>query len=350
MSSKFSGAWPCPNTIRSFDHPLNQSSLATFLSDILVMSRARKVKATEVAAPRRKLSRWRAGIHALIALGFLSGLIFAVVESSRYVDRRAETGEPPRIVLVDQPEWMNPVLAQRILDSLKPGTKGRASRDRELLLELANVLRAEPWVKEVRSVRRRFYDGQPGAMIEVDAEFRVPTALVEAGGEFWMIDSEGVKLPERFAADEIGRVSLKKDHSLQLRAVTGVASNPPAVGQTWKGADVQAALDLVKLLHDKPFATDIAIVDVSNFGGRRNRESAQIVLHTRQKTEVRWGRPIHAQDFFVEVEPKKKLEYLEKIYDRFGRVDANYAWIDIRFDRVTYPAEGDTRQASSAGE
>ena len=308
------------------------------------------MKATEVVAPRKSAKRWRWGLHVLIAISFLTVFAVSIVKSRRYIDASAPALASPQITFVNQPEWMNPDLSARILDSLKPGTRGRSSLDRDLLLEMANVLRAEPWVKEVRSVRRRFAQGQPGAAIEVDAEFRVPTALVEADGEFWLVDSEGYKLPERFTANEIGRVSLKNDRSLQLRGITGVVSAPPEVGHQWKGADLQAGLDLVKLLHDKPFASDIAMIDVSNFSARRSAEAAQIVLHTRQQTEVRWGRPVHAQDFFVEVEPAKKIEYLEKIFARFGRVDANYPWIDIRFDRVTYPAESETRQASTAGD
>jgi hypothetical protein len=268
--------------------------------------------------------------------------------SRRYVAERTAVPEAPEVVLLGRPAWMNDALAARIIDSVKPGTRGRSALDADLLKEVAHVLAAEPWVKQVRRVRRQFGgDDRPAGVLEIDVEFRIPTALVESDGAFWMVDAEGVKLPERFNADEVGRVSLTAEKSLQLRMITGVAQRAPAAGDVWRGDDLRAGLDLAKLLYDKPFAQDIALIDVSNFSARQNPDAAQIVLHTRHNTEIRWGRPIHARDFYVEVEPVKKLEYLARIHERFGRVDANYPWIDVRFDRVIYPAEAESRQAST---
>ena len=61
------------------------------------------------------------------------------------------------------------------------------------------------------------------------------------------------------------------------------------------------------------------------------------MLLTKRGTEVRWGRPVNAKDFFVEVSVAQKLDYLRRVFQQYGQVDAKQAWIDIRFDKITYP-------------
>jgi hypothetical protein len=94
----------------------------------------------------------------------------------------------------------------------------------------------------------------------------------------------------------------------------------------------------LKLLHGLNFADEILRVDVSNFGGRVSAKEAQLALGTRYDTQIRWGRPINAKDFFVEVSPAQKLAYLKQVWEQFHRVDGNQPWIDIRFDKITYPS------------
>jgi hypothetical protein len=77
---------------------------------------------------------------------------------------------------------------------------------------------------------------------------------------------------------------------------------------------------------------------VTNFAGRVDPREAQLTLGTVNGTQIRWGRPVNAKDYFVEVSPAKKLQYLEQIRNQYGRIDGGDAWIDIRFDRITYPS------------
>lgn len=298
------------------------------------MAKKPKTKPPESAAKKPR-PMWP--VHLLLAVAFAASIYFVVKHTRRYVARQLEPAVAPKLVVRDQPRWMNDDLFNRIVDSLRPGTR-RTSLDSELLVELTNVLRLEPWVKNVRHVRRLYVEGS-GDLIEVDCEFRVPVALVESGGAYWMVDADGVKLPELFEANELAKVMLDDAGSLQLRIISGVATRPPKAGEVWTGDDLKAGLDLVKLLYNKPFTADIAMVDVSNFAGRKSRENPQIVLVTRKQTEIRWGRPINAPDFFVEVPAEQKLRHMQLVFERFGRVDAGRPWIDIRFDAITYPAD-----------
>ena len=128
------------------------------------------------------------------------------------------------------------------------------------------------------------------------------------------------------------------DGTTHIRLIEGVRHVPPRdAGQTWPGEDLAAGLDLVTHLYGQSFAQEIVKVNVANFGGRVDPREAQVVLVTRYNTEIRWGRPWGATDAFVEVAPERKVQYLRRVLAEYGRVDARQPWIDIRFDKITYP-------------
>ena len=63
-------------------------------------------------------------------------------------------------------------------------------------------------------------------------------------------------------------------------------------------------------------------MNIDNFDRRKNAKEAQLVLKTRYNTEVRWGRPLNAKDFFIEVSTQQKLANLNQIYQQYDRIDA----------------------------
>ena len=197
--------------------------------------------------------------------------------------------ESPNVVLKNRPVWMSDFLAEQIAKTARPaGT--HSAFDHQLLVDTVALLRANPWIRDVRQVRRA-YGRKPG--------------VIEA---------------------------------------------PPETGVRWGGEDLQAGLDLVKLLFAKPYAEEIEKVDVSNFARRKDPKGAQIVLITKYNTEVRWGEPTDAGDtFFAEVTPAQKLAYMKAMCEQYGQVDAHYKWVDIRFDGVTYPPAAGSGSAQTAG-
>ncbi len=308
----------------------------------------------QTVAFRRRLAL--RGIALLLALGLATA---GWIQLRKHVERSLSFPErAPAIVLKDQPVWMSPDLAYRIADAASPRQRV-SSFDTSILSEvyhrLMNNPDVAPYIAELRQVRRVYGQG-PGDTIEIDATYRAPVALVRAPGaveRYWLVDSQGVVLPDSFSADEIETAERERNTQAAMRIIQGVAQRPPAAGTVWSGEDLAAGLDLVKVIHDKPFAADIERVDVANYGGRLQPGEAQLKLLTRWNTEIRWGRPVNPKDFFIEVSTARKLERLTEIYARYRRADAHFPWIDIRFDVVTHPA-GDTlapeaRQAS-AGE
>jgi hypothetical protein len=300
-------------------------------------------KALKVRDPERIARRRRAALHVLgfiLMAGFLAGGFYIL---RQYVARDvAFEATPPKVVLMNRPAWMSDFLAEQITRAIRP-QGGHSALNREMPRDVVEMLRQDehiaPWIVKVNQVRLVF--GQkPGDTLEVSCEYRVPVALVRSHDAYYLVDERGVLLPEHYTDKQLERIIFGRDGQVNIRVVQGVRSGRPArAGLVWGGEDLSSGLDLVKLLHGLPYAKDITRVDVSNFKGRQNPQAAQLVLITRYNTQVQWGRPINAQDFFVEVSPAEKLRHMRDIFQQYGRVDAGHPWVDLRFDNVTYPAD-----------
>jgi cell division septal protein FtsQ len=276
-------------------------------------------------------------VNSAAAMLVISLAVVGFVYARRYVDRRiAFYGQPPKVVLKDRPIWMSDYLAEQIVATAQP-MGAHSSFDHQLLVDVGDSLRANPWIKQVREVRRA-YGQRPGDTIEIDCDYRTPLALVHWKDYYWLVDDEGVKLPEQFTAQQLPQVVNGRHHKLQFRIVEGVQNPPVESGRRWPGEDLASGLELARYLYAQPYAEEVVRIDVSNYAGRVARNEAQIVLLTKRNTEVRWGRPVNAKDFFVEVSVAQKLDYMRRVWQQYGQVDARQAWIDIRFDKITYPS------------
>lgn len=297
----------------------------------------------------------RSFLKATILLALVGACVFGYLRTRDHVVKDVTFRRtPPKLVLKDRPGWMSDALANKIVRVAAPDVAYSAF-DHQLLVNTASLLKnhpdTAPWIKEVRSVRRA-YDAGPGDTIEIDCDFRAPVALVRWELYFWLVDGDGVLLPEQYTLGDLRKVMYDGEH-ITLRIIEGVLRPPPSSGQKWQGADIAAGIDLVKLLHGQPCADEVERVNVANVfdpaaPDRTDRREAQIVLITRYQTQVRWGRPVNAKDYFVEVSPAQKLEYMTKIVQQFGRVDAKHSAVDLRFDRVTYPSADTVNAAPEA--
>lgn len=282
----------------------------------------------------------RVALKGAMAAALLGGCGFAFHRMEKYVaGTLAFPGEAIQVVLKDRPAWMSDALALQIASAARPGAL-RSSMDHDLLKETTQALQLNPWVRNVRQVRRTF-GKTPGDTIEISCEYRAPVALVASRGQYVMVDGEGVKLPEKFAinAQQAPAIMFGPDGHITLRVIEGVATLPPFTdGQKWPGEDLQAGLDLVKLLYGRACTDEIHRVNVSNFKGRRNGREPQLTLITRYNSEIRWGEAVR-QNFYAELHPTEKLERLAFLKERLGRVDGGYSWIDIRLENILHPKQ-----------
>jgi hypothetical protein len=255
-----------------------------------------------------------------------------------YVERRlAFPQRPPKVVLVNRPAWMTDFLAGEIVKTTEP-IGLRSAFSQKLLMETAHSLQSNPWIKQVNMIRR-VYVNSPGDTLQIDCDYHTPAALVKWGDYYWLVDADGVKLPEQYDAGLLSKILIGPDGRTNLRIIDGVSHGPPAPGQIWPGQDLAGGLEMARLLADANWADQIRDIDVSNFNGRRDDRQAQIVLFTRFGTQIRWGRAPSAKDAFIEVPANKKLSEIQAIYLTAHRVDDNQPWIDLRFDRVTCPQQ-----------
>lgn len=282
----------------------------------------------------------RSFLKAVVLLVFVGFSVYGYLRARDHVVKDVTFSQnPPRVVLKDRPSWMSDALANKIARVAAPDVAYSAF-DHQLLVNTAMLLRTHPdsapWIKNVRSVRRA-YEKTPGDTLEIDCDFRAPVALVKWETFYWLIDGDGILLPEQYTQADLRKVMYDGDH-LNLRIIEGVGTSPPESGQKWQGGDLAAGIDMVRLLFDKPYADEIERINVANFGGRQDAREAQLVLITRYQTQVRWGRPIHAADYLIEVTPAQKLEYMAQLVRDFGRVDARHSAVDLRFDQVQVPS------------
>src|SRR5688572_2330481 len=307
------------------------------------MAKAKKItKVVAVRRPRdpaRDARVRRVVIHLTCAIAFIGLCGVGLVLDRRYVEHKIVFAkQPPAVVLKNRPVWMSDFLAEQIVKTARPAG-AHSAFDHQLLVNTVAMLEANPWIREVKQVRRA-YRQQPGDTLEVDCEYRAPVALVKWQDYFWLVDGDGVKLPEVFSATDVPHILKGQDKRVNIRVIEGVTHAPPETGAKWTGGDLQAGLELVKLLFGRTYAEEIERVDVSNFAGRQNLKLAQLVLVTRYNTHVRWGQPVTvpANDFSVEVPAARKLAFMQAIFEETRRVDANYAWVDVRFDAPLAPS------------
>ena len=268
---------------------------------------------------------------------FVTLLAVGTAITKRYVDQQvaAPTG-PLKVVIKDKPAWMSDFLAEQI--GLTVPRESSSSFDRSLLETAAKRLAANPWVCNVRSVRR-VYGDRPGDTLEIDCAFRAPIALVQWGDYYWLVDGEGVKLPEQFRAEHVPRLIVGRDGHTNIRVLQGVRQPPPHTGQTWPGEDIAAGLGLAKVLYGKPYADALVAIDVSNDQGRVDPREAQLVCRTKELTEVRWGRPADAEDALAEVPAEQKLDELRQIVKavRPGRRGTAVGGPALRQSHLSHP-------------
>jgi hypothetical protein len=150
--------------------------------------------------------------------------------------------------------------------------------------------------------------------------------MVQQGNDFYLIDRKGVVLPGLFRFDPAWKL------------VQGVGSPAPGPGEVWPGEDLRAALKLIYLLRDEPFANQITAILVENFDGRMYPRASHIELATdRAGGRIRWGSAPGRE--LVENRVEEKLAILRENYRRTGRADAHHPVIDVATfpDRFTIP-------------
>ncbi len=227
----------------------------------------------------------------------------------------------PEIAIVDVPPGLEDIMREAV----RPFAKG-AWFDGALCAELGIALEETGWVRRVESVHR-FADRR----VEVKCVYRCPAALVQTHSGFFLVDQDCVRLPGCY------------ENHPSMMLIQGVACPAPKPGEIWDADDLRAGVELIKILSNESYSTQITAVLVQNYGGRVNPDRAHIALATDRAGErILWGSAPGGE--VEENSVEEKLRILRSNYRRFGRVDATRGVIDISVhpDRIIAPGSART--------
>jgi hypothetical protein len=263
---------------------------------------------------RRILGRTVIGLTLVTVL---VGVLVGLYRLERVALQHARFQPPADLNLIDAPVGIR----NDLLADLEP-VHGVSWGEPSLVREIGIILQANPWVQQVRSVRK-YGNGR----IDIDCQYRHPVALIRYDQALYLVSEDRVRLPGRYAYDPA------------LLVVEGVAVPPPAPGQVWEAPDLDAGLAVVERLEPEVFADQITGVLVENYGGRMNNEAGHIRLITdRTGGSIIWGSAPGEE--LEENTVAEKIAILRENYRRFGRIDANRQTIDVSIHptRFTTPA------------
>ena len=250
-----------------------------------------------------------------------------------------------RVALIDRPGWMTDAIADSVCEDLSKAVAAepRSRLDAGLLREAHATLKTSPWVREVRTVRRR------GDRLLADCVWRRPAAIVYGPGGAFLVadaaDEEGegaVRLPVDYDAAAVRRV-VDGNAATDLRVLTGLNAPPPDLpGERVAGEAVERGLEMVALLRDRPEAADVTVVDVAGVARPRLRNTrdggtSPVVLKTKYGTDLYWGRPPGASDYLVEPDEQQKLAGLGAVRAKYGPAGDYPIWVDLRPDAPLAP-------------
>jgi hypothetical protein len=343
-------------------------------------------KKTDAAPFQEPPETSRSWLQSVLTLCVVLVLIAGMIEVyrrvvDRYATKVVETQSEKIAVsarLMDMPKWLHP----DILKSIVGETAALAGRDAATYDRFRNPLDQDilreihdnyvgtdqngvnhwaqgnnAWIKKITKIERVISPDRKSQVIEIFAEYRQPAAWIESGGKYYLIDPEFVRLPGEFSLEERKAAS-------KLMLITGVdlphAENAapalPVPSAPWNTDDVAAAMKLVPLLKDQPYADQVLAIDMTNFEGRKDRLQSWILLRTDRPAAdgtpscVMWGRT-PGKSTFYEVSDAAKLKALSDLFMRFNRIDADHDYVDIRTEQVRLPklaTQADPTPAASA--
>jgi hypothetical protein len=212
----------------------------------------------------------------------------------------------PRITWVDLPTWLCDSDWRDVLSELEQPLELNSARPGKATLaqNLGNTVSQSPWVSKVHSVLTR-HDGQ----IRIRAEFRKPCAMLARGGQAFLVDERGVRLPRDLPISQVDRT--------YWLPITGVKGPPPeAPGQAWAGEDLAAGMKLLRFLHEvqalsmTPFWPVLRAVDVTHYSPQRGDLR---ITTADPSVYIIWGRP-PGDEYEIEASSAKKLDALRTLF------------------------------------
>lgn len=214
---------------------------------------------------------------------------------------------------------------------------------------IGSALESSGWFDGVPSVTRR-----GGSEIVVRGVWRIPAAVVRvsktAGTEHTpaeyedrLVSWDGRAMPVVYPEGKSGLYVLRRAAGSTPRTSTGEVDfrTPWGAGVEGSGgADVQAGLELLRLLVERPWRSQIAGIDLSSYSTTR-----QLTIETTHGTRLVWGGPV-SNPLPGECSTPAKLAKIDDLFRLSSRVDAGYRELELWWP-INKPLEID--RSASAG-
>jgi hypothetical protein len=191
--------------------------------------------------------------------------------------------------LGELPEWVTPEIEAQ-LGAIDLGAAGERLSlfQKGVLRRLGERLESSPWVRAVTRLKIFYPTPRRPGIIDARLTLRVPVALVEAGGMYYLTDGEGLRLGEPYRT--VPRAWFG------VPVVTGAREPlvPPPPGGLWGARDVLEGVHIARILYEAAIHRDfperpIEAIDVSNVDGRRNPRESEVALLSEGRL-FQWGR------------------------------------------------------------
>jgi hypothetical protein len=246
--------------------------------------------------------------------GLIAAWVLGVPRLEAYAVDHQQTGAV-EVRLGEIPPWVEPELETTLIQTVARSI-GPDPLQRDDLVNARQALLATGWFTSVDQVRRI-----GDRTVEVDATLAEPFAVIHdiARRQDHLVDTQGRLMPRVFAAGEPnGYIS-----------ITGTTYDRPAqVGMMWAGTDITAALELLALIVDQPWRSQVTRIDVT-----RHRKDGALLLITDRGCTITWGRA-PGDEAGGDVPARQKLGYLDYHYKHTGHIDRGLVALDITGDVV----------------
>jgi hypothetical protein len=278
-------------------------------------SKTKKLTKTE---KKQRSVAVRTTIIIFIAIAICVAVAVGFVFLDRYVKTNLNLAKKTvDIHLINFPDWGSEELKQKIV-AVAAGDSKDLSLSESAAMRIGENIADFAWLYNAKV--------QIGNQaIVIDAQYRLPVALVKTDDSQYFIASDLVVL------DYVNITKLST-----IVEITGVPAHRltwRSVGTKWDSEDVVAAVELLALLDkmdkevvpDKPLLAEIKSIDMSNFQGRRSSSQPHIVLYAKDGTEIRWGAQKGAWQRYLEAKDEEKLTLLYNTYQELGTVQLKAA-------------------------
>ncbi len=207
-----------------------------------------------------------------------------------------------RVTFNSPPIWIDDSLLQELQDVARIHLSQTAV-GRDGLIKTVDALESTGWFHEVMQVQ---WVNESEAVI--DGSFLIPYAKVMDSEGIVYIDVQGRRLPTR-----VGKIVKPKYHFITLSQPCFY--RPQRAGMQWTGDDILSALNLLKLLYDKPWATQIKTIDLSTW-----TQDGSLTLLTDTPSKLIWGSAPN-EERRLEALASDKISRLNWLFNNFGSVD-----------------------------